>query len=41
VTAEPFDPEISAQPTEESAARTAQTTRAAVARAVRVAERAS
>jgi sugar phosphate isomerase/epimerase len=39
VTAEPFDPEISALPTEESAARTAQTTRAAVARAVRSAER--
>ena len=38
VTAEPFDPEISALPAEESAARTAKTTRAAVARAVRTAE---
>ncbi len=38
VTAEPFDPDISALPAEESAARTAKTTRAAVARAVRSAE---
>lgn len=38
VTAEPFDPEISVLPTEESAARTAKTTRAAVARAVRSTE---
>ena len=40
VTAEPFDPEVSALPAEEAAARTARTTRAAVARAVRSAERA-
>lgn len=39
VTAEPFDPEISALPPEESAARTAQATRAAVARAIRTKER--
>ena len=38
VTAEPFDPEISALPAEESAARTAKATRNAVARAVRTAE---
>jgi len=38
VTAEPFDPEINALPAEEAAARTAKTTRAAVARAVRTAE---
>jgi len=40
VTAEPFDPELSALPAEESAARTARATRAAVARAVRATERA-
>lgn len=34
VTAEPFDKELSALPTEESASRTARTTRAAVARAI-------
>lgn len=39
VTAEPFDPEVSALPAEEAAARTAKATRAAVARAVRSAER--
>jgi sugar phosphate isomerase/epimerase len=39
VTAEPFDSEVSALPAEESAARTAKATRAAVARAVRTAER--
>lgn len=38
VTAEPFDPEISALPTDQSADRTARTTRAAVARAVRTSE---
>ena len=38
VTAEPFDSEVSALPTEEAAARTAKTTRAAVARAVRSTE---
>jgi sugar phosphate isomerase/epimerase len=38
VTAEPFDPDISALPPDESAARTARTTRAAVARAVRSSE---
>lgn len=41
VTAEPFDPDLSALPTEESAARTARATRAAVARAVRASERGS
>jgi sugar phosphate isomerase/epimerase len=41
VTAEPFDAELSALPPEESAARTARATRAAVARAVRPTERAS
>ena len=40
VTAEPFDPELSALPADESAARTARATRAAVARAVRSTERA-
>ena len=35
VTAEPFDPELSALPAEEAAARTAKATRAAVARGVR------
>jgi len=39
VTAEPFDPEVSALPAEEATARTAKATRAAVARAVRSAER--
>jgi sugar phosphate isomerase/epimerase len=39
VTAEPFDPQLSALPAEEAAARTARATRAAVARAVRFAER--
>ena len=39
VTAEPFDPELSALPAEESAARTARATRAAVARGVRSGER--
>lgn len=34
VTAEPFDPEVSALPAEEAAARTARTTRAAVARGI-------
>ena len=38
VTAEPFDPEVSALPAEESAARTARTTRAAVARGIRSTE---
>jgi sugar phosphate isomerase/epimerase len=38
VTAEPFDAEITALPPEESAARTAKATRAAVARAVRTME---
>jgi sugar phosphate isomerase/epimerase len=40
VTAEPFDPELSALPAEESAACTARTTRTAVAYAVRSTERA-
>jgi sugar phosphate isomerase/epimerase len=35
VTAEPFDPELSALPAEEAAIRTAKATRAAVARGVR------
>jgi sugar phosphate isomerase/epimerase len=38
VTAEPFDPELSALPAEAAAARTAKATRAAVARGVRSAE---
>jgi len=38
VTAEPFDPEVSALPAEVAAAQTGRTTRAAVARAVRTAE---
>jgi sugar phosphate isomerase/epimerase len=38
VTAEPFDPEVSALPAEEAAARTARTTRAAVARGIRSTE---
>jgi sugar phosphate isomerase/epimerase len=41
VTAEPFDPEINALPTNESATRTAKTTRSAVARAVHTADLAS
>jgi sugar phosphate isomerase/epimerase len=38
VTAEPFDPEINALPHDEATDRTARTTRAAVARAVRTSE---
>jgi len=38
VTAEPFDPEVNALPAEEAAARTARTTRAAVARGIRSTE---
>jgi sugar phosphate isomerase/epimerase len=39
VTAEPFDPEISALPTDQAAALTAKTTRDAVARAIREEQR--